>query len=530
MEETQSSEQRKLEIARYPFHQQAPWILRTLFAVQHLLVQAALLQIVHCLLIDALPTNQRARQHGYQFMATSLFSSGICTLLQTTVGSRLPLVQAPSFEYLIPAVILISHPMETNASHHNDTDLVVPCPGTQCPETEFSLQTWKSALSEVRGAVTVSGILQVLLGFSGIQGVVTQHSGPMVLAPMLSIIGLSCYKEAAQFSSLHWGVTALFILLVVLLSQHLRSCSIPILRWRKSEGIDVLTRLPIFRIFSLLLPIVSLWILCGNLREGAAMNPYPGGGFQGILGTNSTDLVPWFRVPLPGQWGAPTINVRSLYLGTIMALGASVSSLGCYMMCAKVTGSLHPPRDSCNRGICLEGVGSCIGAVLGGISGTSSSIPNVGALALTQVQTRHSVQIAAVLCVLVGMSAKLTYFLTTIPMAIHGGVLSITYTMAVSVGVSYFQYTNIDSGRNIFIIGFTMFMALLTPRWFSHNSEYIATGITSLDLFLLALLLTPVIHGGFLAFLLDNTVSGCPGGSPQVSPRFRRQHSMPTTS
>ncbi|GCC29349.1 hypothetical protein chiPu_0007789 [Chiloscyllium punctatum] len=74
------------------------------------------------------------------------------------------------------------------------------------------------------------------------------------------------------------------------------------------------------------------------------------------------------------------------------------------------------------------------------------------------------------------MSAKLTYVLTTIPAAVHGGVLSVTYTMAVSVGISYFQYTNIDSGRNIFIIGFTMFMALLTPHWFIRNPDYIVTG------------------------------------------------------
>ncbi|XP_067843134.1 solute carrier family 23 member 3 isoform X2 [Heptranchias perlo] len=514
MEESQGPEQgptRQPEIARYPVHQQPPWILSTLFAIQHVLVQASLLQAVHCLLIDALPLNQNARQHGYQFMATSLFSSGISTLLQTTLGSRLPLVQAPSFEYLIPAVILTSYPMETNSSRHNGTEMAVLCDGAQCPETDLTLQTWKPALCEIRGAVVVSGILQVLLGLCGVQGLASRHCGPMVLAPMLSIIGLSCYKVAARFGSSHWGVTALSVLLVVLLSQHLRSCYIPIWRWRKSKGFDVWTHFPVFRIFSLLLPMVFLWILCGILQEGDVMNPYPAGGIRGILDTNSTHLVPWFSIPHPGEWGTPTINVRSMYGGITMALGASINSIGCYVMCAKVMGSLHPPRDASNRGICLEGVGSCIAAVLGGVSGTSSSIPNVGALALTQAESRHSVQVAAVLCILVGMSAKLTYFLTTIPAAIHGAVLSVTYTMAVSVGVSYFQFTDIDSGRNIFIIGFTMFMALLIPHWFTHNSEYIATGVSSLDILFLSLLMMPVIQGGILAFLLDNTVSG-PGG------------------
>uniref|UniRef100_UPI00398F5337 solute carrier family 23 member 3 n=1 Tax=Pristiophorus japonicus TaxID=55135 RepID=UPI00398F5337 len=511
MEEAQCSEQgptRRPEIARYPFHRRPPWILSTLFAVQHVLVQAALLQTVHRLLIDALPSTQHTSQHGYQLMATSLFSSGIATMLQTTLGSRLPLVQAPSFEYLIPAVILTSYPMETNSSRHHGAEMAVLCDGAQCPETDVALQTWKITLSEIRGAVVVSGILQVLLGLSGLQGLMSRHCGPMVLAPVLSIIGLSCYKETARFSSSHWGVTALLVLLIMLLSQHLRSCYIPVWRWRRSKGFDVLTHFPLFRIFSLLLPIVFLWILCGTLSEGDILNPYPAGGFRGILGTNASHLMPWFSIPHPGEWGAPTFTVRSAYVGVTMALGASISSLGCYVMCAKVTGSLHPPRDACNRGICSEGVGSCISAVLGGVSGMSSSFPNVGALVLTQAESRHSIQIAAVLCILLGMSGQLTYFLTTIPIAIHGGVLSVTYAMAVSVGVSYFQYTNIDSGRNIFIIGFTMFMALLAPRWFLFNPQFIATGVSSLDIFILSLLTIPVLQGGILAFILDNTVSG----------------------
>ncbi|XP_038646339.1 solute carrier family 23 member 3 [Scyliorhinus canicula] len=511
MERKQSTEQgpkRKAEMARYPFHRRPPWILSSLFAVQHLLVQAALIQTVHCLLIDALPSDQGTRQHGYQFMATSLFASGISTLLQTSLGCRLPIMQAPSFEYLIPAAILASSPMETNSSHYNGTEMAVPCEGALCTETDIFLQTWKHTLSEIRGAVLVSGLLQVFLGLTGLQGLTSRHCGPMVLAPMLSIIGLSCYKEAAHFSSSHWGVTALLILLVVILSQHLRSCYIPIWSWKKSKGFDLLTYFPLFRIFSLLLPVTVLWILCGVLPEGDPLSPYPGGGHRGILRSNGTRLVPWFNIPKPGEWGAPSINIQSTCIGIIMALGTSISSLGCYVMCSKVMGCLHPPRDSCNRGICLEGVGSCIAALLGGITSTSSSIPNVGALALTQAESRHSVQIAAMLCILVGMSAKLTYFLTTIPAAIHGGVLSVTNTMAVSVGVSYFQYTNIDSGRNIFIIGFTMFMALLTPHWFIRNTDYIVTGVRSLDIFLLALLMMPIIQGGFIAFLLDNTVSG----------------------
>lgn len=58
-----------------------------------------------------------------------------------------------------------------------------------------------------------------------------------------------------------------------------------------------------------------------------------------------------------------------------------------------------------------------------------------------------------------------------------GGVLCVTYAVAVGTGISYFQYADIDSGRNIFIVGFAMFMALLVPRWLGAAPAHLATGI-----------------------------------------------------
>lgn len=55
-------------------------------------------------------------------------------------------------------------------------------------------------------------------------------------------------------------------------------------------------------------------------------------------------------------------------------------------------------------------------------------------------------------------------------------MLCVTYAVAVGTGISYFQYADIDSGRNIFIVGFAMFMALLVPRWFSVSPAHLATG------------------------------------------------------
>lgn len=43
-------------------------------------------------------------------VSTVLFVSGVTTLLHTSFGSRLPLIQGPSFVFLAPALAIINSP------------------------------------------------------------------------------------------------------------------------------------------------------------------------------------------------------------------------------------------------------------------------------------------------------------------------------------------------------------------------------------------------------------------------------------
>lgn len=43
-------------------------------------------------------------------VSTVLFMTGVSTLLHTNFGSRLPLIQGPSFVYLAPALAIINSP------------------------------------------------------------------------------------------------------------------------------------------------------------------------------------------------------------------------------------------------------------------------------------------------------------------------------------------------------------------------------------------------------------------------------------
>ncbi|NXR13339.1 S23A3 protein, partial [Semnornis frantzii] len=364
-------------------------------------------------------------------------------------------------------------------------------------------------IPQVSGAVVVSGLFQLVLGVSGLCGWAVRHCGPMVLAPSLSIIGLSAYKEAAFFCSTSWGVALLLMFLAVTFSQHLGSCRLPFCALPQARGCSTELSVPTLRTFSVLFPFAGVCIICAILSHLHIpwKSPNPG-SLARLSWANSTLHAPWVRIPYAGVWRWPLFTPRTLAVGIAMAIGCSMNLVGCYVLCGRLLRAPILPPHACNRGLCMEGLGSLLAGLLGTPGGTAASIANTCTTGLTQVGSRLSVQISAVACMVLGMSPRLAELLTRIPLAVHGGLLSVTYAVAVGMGISYFQYVDINSGRNIFIVGFAMFMALLVPRWFSIPPAHLATGWVSLDLLFFSLLMVPVFLTGFLSFFLENTISG----------------------
>ncbi|XP_005361667.1 solute carrier family 23 member 3 isoform X3 [Microtus ochrogaster] len=181
------------------------WVLSCLLALQHFLVLSSLLSASHLLLLHSLPPGGLSYSPA-QLLASSFFSCGVSTVLQTWMGSRLPLVQAPSLEFLIPALVLTNQkPCLTTKTPGNASLSLHLCSLSSCQ----GLELWNTCLREVSGAVVVSGLLQGTIGLLGLPGRVFPYCGPLVLAPSLVVAGLSAHKEVAQFCSTHWGLALL---------------------------------------------------------------------------------------------------------------------------------------------------------------------------------------------------------------------------------------------------------------------------------------------------------------------------------
>ena len=55
----------------------------------------------------------------------------------------------------------------------------------------------------------VASLFEVVLGLSGLMGVLLKFVGPLVIVPVVSLIGLSLVPVAADSCSSQWGIAML---------------------------------------------------------------------------------------------------------------------------------------------------------------------------------------------------------------------------------------------------------------------------------------------------------------------------------
>lgn len=98
---------------------------------------------------------------------------------------------------------------------------------------------------------------------------------------------------------------------------------------------------------------------------------------------------PWFRVPYPGQFGAPKFNASLFAAFLVSALTSVFESVGDYHAIARVSHERSPPSHAINRGILAEGMGSFVSGLIGPGVGLTTHTENIGVIGITQVSPQH---------------------------------------------------------------------------------------------------------------------------------------------
>ncbi|XP_015266492.1 PREDICTED: solute carrier family 23 member 1, partial [Gekko japonicus] len=478
-----------------------PWYLCILLGFQHYLTCFSGTIAVPFLLAESLCVGKD--QYTISQLIGTIFSCvGITTLIQTTVGIRLPLFQASALAFLVPAKSILA--LEK-----------WKCP----PEEEvygnwtLPLQTshiWQPRMREIQGAIIVSSLVEVVIGLVGLPGALLSYIGPLTVTPTVSLIGLSVFQAAGDRAGSHWGIAALSIFLIVLFAQYLRKVTFLLPGYKCGKGC-ILFRIQIFKMFPIILAILVVWLLCYILTVTNVFPRDPNAyGYKARTDSRGeiVSIAPWFRFPYPCQWGIPTVTAAAV-LGMFSAtLAGIIESIGDYYACARLAGAPPPPVHAINRGIFTEGISCIIAGLLGTGNGSTSSSPNIGVLGITKVGSRRVVQYGAGIMLVLGTIGKFTALFASLPDPILGGMFCTLFGMITAVGLSNLQFVDMNSSRNLFVLGFAMFFGLTLPNYLDSHANAISTGIAEVDQILTVLLTTEMFVGGSIAFILDNTIPG----------------------
>lgn len=388
--------------------------------------------------------------------------SAIATTVQVMFGSRLPIVQGVSFAFLGPFfAIIAAHPGE-------------------------------DAMRYIAGAIIAGAVVEIIVGFGGVIGFLRRFITPITIAPVIAMIGLSLYGPAAGNSAGNWWLALLTVGLVFVFSLILAP------------------KVRLFSLFPILMAVVGAYLVAlllsvtGVFAEGAA----------GYVSFGGLDTVAWFRGFEVGgggllfPWGTPLFDLGFFFAVLAAYIASMIESFGDYHAISRIATGHDPSTKQINRGIGAEGIGCFFTGLLGGFSSTSYS-ENIGLVGLTKVASRYVVLLGAAALVVLGLIGKIGAIIASIPVPIVGGVYLALFGLIAAVGLSNLKRADMDSQRNLMIVGFTLFMGLVVPSYFSGlDAEWNLWGIDWLTEIVRSVGSSGISVAALLGLFLDNVIPG----------------------
>ena len=403
-------------------------------------------------------------------ISSVMLCSGVATFIQATFGSRLPIIQGVSFSFLAAFAFIIATVNQEGGSP-------------------------AEAMQYIAGAILIGGLIEMTIGFSGLFGKIRQVLSPVVVGPVIMLIGLALYQFGAPMAGASWPISILTMACVVIFSYVLA---------RKQK---------IFRMFPILLAIVISVCVCALLTFTGLIDST----HAAYLNTEHVASAKWLRTD-PGEvflpWGAPKFHLGFTLAVLAGFLASMIESFGDYHACNRMAGGDELTSKQISRGIGCEGIGCAITGLLGGFSSTSYS-ENIGLVGITKVGSRYVVQIAALLLIGVGMVGKFGAVAAAMPKPIVGGLYCVMFGLISAVGIKELTKADLNLDRNLFVAGFSLFMGLSVPFYFGSEAglellNQIGTFSTALKDIVGAIGQTSMAVAAIIGLTLDNTLPATP--------------------
>jgi len=63
----------------------------------------------------------------------------------------------------------------------------------------------------------VASLFEIILGVSGLIGLLLRYIGPLAIAPTITLVGLALFRAAADFAAKNWYIALSYVLLSLVL-------------------------------------------------------------------------------------------------------------------------------------------------------------------------------------------------------------------------------------------------------------------------------------------------------------------------
>ncbi|BBM87436.1 uracil-xanthine permease family protein [Candidatus Uabimicrobium amorphum] len=340
---------------------------------------------------------------GAKFVNFCLFAMGISTLIQTTLGNRLPIIQGPS------------------ATH----TAVLKTVGPICGASTMWL------------AIFLGGILEALLGALRVLGFLRKFFPIAVSGCVVMCIGISLGKVAMSWT--FGNKDTIFLAGLVL-------CMI--------LGLQVFAKNVLGGLIARAAIFISIWVVGLGIA-----------GFFGLVDWDIVAQKPWFSLPEIYPYSFFEITSTDILFAAVVGVfagyvGSILESIGDYAATCAACGETYKVKHM-NRGITAEGFSCVLSSLLGAMPCTSYS-QNIGIISTTRIASRFVVQIAACILILYGLCPKFGALLVAMPRCVLGAVFVIVCGMISVSGIRLLAAAK-NTNENSLIIGITLISALSIP-------------------------------------------------------------------
>jgi nucleobase transporter 1/2 len=379
------------------------------------------------------------------FLSACAFGMGIATLFQLYFGSKLPAMQGPSLAFVSVAGSIFA----------------------------------SDKMAALTFSMLLGAFVQVVVGFGGIIGHVRKYLTPVVLGPLVILVGISLFPWATDTASHNILFSFLMLGTVFFINYFMRPK------------------------IAAMAPLIALFI-------GYFISL--GGTLTGFFDANSSLFVdltavknaPWFALPMPMQWGIPKFNIAFFLVMLAPYFVIVVEAVGGYVAISEAAGEPKPNAKQINTGIGFEGLGSMLTAFFGG-TGAITYTENIALMVLTKVASRFVFTITAIMIIIIGFVPKVGTLFATFPKPVIGGVYMATFGLIIGVGLNMLSEVDLKENRNMTIAGLSIFLGLCLPMYIGNHPVVIPSATWLADV-VNGILGTSMAVGGIVALIFDNVL------------------------